>query len=50
VTNDLDALARLNAARSVVKPVAGGDYCRELAAVLPSTEARGRAASRRCGN
>ena len=45
VTNDLEGLARLNAARSVVKPVAGGDYCRELADVLPSTEARGRAAA-----
>jgi hypothetical protein len=45
VTNDLDELDRLNVARSVVKPVAGGDYCRELAGVLPSTEERGRAAA-----
>ncbi|HYK01760.1 MAG TPA: hypothetical protein VE974_08390 [Thermoanaerobaculia bacterium] len=45
VTNDLDQLARLNVAKSVVKPVAGGDYCRELADVLPSTDERGRAAA-----
>lgn len=45
VSNELPVLERLDAARSVVKPVTGGDYCRELASVLPATERRGDAAA-----
>ena len=45
ITNDLDVLARLDVAQSVVKPVAGGDYCRDLSSVLRKTERQGRAAA-----
>lgn len=45
VTNDLQAIGKLDAAHSIAKPVAGGDYCRDLSSVLRTTERRGRAAA-----
>ena len=45
VTNDLQTIGRLDAARSIAKPVAGGDYCRDLPSVLRETDRRGHAAA-----
>jgi hypothetical protein len=45
VSNDLGAIRKLNAAKTIVKPVTGGDYTQTLASVLPSTESRGDAAA-----
>jgi glutathione synthase/RimK-type ligase-like ATP-grasp enzyme len=45
ITNDFSALEKLDAAHSIAKPVAGGDYCRSLSSVLRATERRGRAAA-----
>lgn len=51
ITNDLDALDsldspdRLDAARFVAKPVAGGDYTRPLAPLLAGSQRRGGAAA-----
>jgi hypothetical protein len=45
VSNDLQAIRKLNAAKTIVKPVTGGDYTQTLASVLPLTESRGNAAA-----
>ena len=44
VSNDLKAIRKLDAAKTIVKPVTGGDYTQTLASVLPSTEERAGAA------